>query len=251
MNGKIIISSFTKSVLEFICPKYKYLARDEDDFDGLQAYEEEPEKENNFDGAWDTYGGDSISLRFIQDNLPFIKWSDEKPWRIKEDILDVAIVINEHFDNTAGFIFFKLHSDSTLNTFKKSELIDYIHTVYHNWQCADSGYNNVMKYAEGLQKRIDELELKEKQWIETEKDYRDELKKLKSNPPLRFEELEIGMWVWDNKWKTYYTIRKFRGKNIYARYGRFVVDPYTDEQKVDNGWMGTFEENRFFRQQTS
>lgn len=70
------------------------------------------------------------------------------------------------------------------------------------------------------------------------------------NPPLKFEELEVGMWVWDNKWKTYYTIGKFRNKNIYARYVRFVVDPYTDEQKVDNnGWMGVFEENRFYRKE--
>lgn len=92
MNGKIIISSLAKQVLEYVYPKYKYLARDEDDFEGLQAYEEEPEKENNFNGAWDTNGGDYISLRFIQDELPFVKWSDKKAWRIKEDILDVAIV---------------------------------------------------------------------------------------------------------------------------------------------------------------
>ena len=92
MNKVIIISSLAKQVLEYVYPKYKYLARDQDDFDGLQAYEEEPEKENHFDGAWDTMGGDFISLRFIQDELSFVKWSDKKAWRIKEDILDVAKV---------------------------------------------------------------------------------------------------------------------------------------------------------------
>lgn len=95
MNKVIIISSLAKQVLEYVYPKYKYLARDQDDFDGLQAYEEEPEKENHFDGAWDTNGGDYISLRFIQDELPFVKWSDKKAWRIKEDILDVAKVGGE------------------------------------------------------------------------------------------------------------------------------------------------------------
>ena len=92
MNKVIIISSLAKQVLEYVYPKYKYLARDQDDFDGLQAYEEEPEKENHFNGVWDTNGGDYISLRFIQDELPFVKWSDTKAWRIKEDILDVAKV---------------------------------------------------------------------------------------------------------------------------------------------------------------
>lgn len=77
--------------------------------------------------------------------------------------------------------------------------------------------------------------------------FQEELINLKDNPPLKFEELKPGMWVWDNKWKTYYTIGKFRNKNIYARYVRFVVDPYTEESEVDYGWMGVFEENRFYR----
>ena len=38
MNKVIIISSLAKQVLENVYPKYKYLARDQDDFDGLQAY---------------------------------------------------------------------------------------------------------------------------------------------------------------------------------------------------------------------
>lgn len=119
MNKVIIISSLAKQVLEYVYPKYKYLARDQDDFDGLQAYEEEPEKENHFDGAWDTNGGDYSSLRFIQDELPFVKWSDKKAWRIKEDILDVAKV------------------------------------------------------------------------------------EVKENPPLKFEKLKEGTWVWDNYYKIY------------------------------------------------
>ena len=53
-----------------------------------------------------------------------------------------------------------------------------------------------------------------------------------SNPPLKFEELKAGMWVWDNKEKRYSKIESFAGIQIYFY-------DYTDD----------FEENRFYRKQ--
>lgn len=53
--------------------------------------------------------------------------------------------------NTAEFKHFKLHSDSTLKSFKKDELIDYIHMLYHNWGTCDESYYNAMNYAKKLQ----------------------------------------------------------------------------------------------------
>lgn len=72
-----------------------------------------------------------------------------------------------------------------------------------------------------------------------------------NNPPLKFEELEEGVWVWDDKYKTYYVIKKIgKGKSIFARYNRFVINEFTGElEEADCGWMGSFEENRFYRKE--
>lgn len=77
------------------------------------------------------------------------------------------------------------------------------------------------------------------------------LKEDNDNPPLKFEELKEDTWVWDNKYKTYYVIKKIgKGKSIFARYNRFVVNEFTDElEEADCGWMGSFEENRFYRKE--
>lgn len=53
--------------------------------------------------------------------------------------------------NTDEFQHFKLHSDSTLKSLKKDELISYIHMLYHNWSATDESYYNVMAYAKKLQ----------------------------------------------------------------------------------------------------
>lgn len=39
--------------------------------------------------------------------------------------------------NSLEFKHFKLYADSTLKNMTKDELISYIHTIYHNWQCSD------------------------------------------------------------------------------------------------------------------
>ena len=54
--------------------------------------------------------------------------------------------------NTDDFKHFKLHSDSTLKSLKKDELISYIHMLYHNWGACDESFCNVMEYAETLQR---------------------------------------------------------------------------------------------------
>lgn len=137
----------------------------------------------------------------------------------RNDLSTLHTLINEHFDNTLDFKHFKLHSDSTLMAFKKKELVDYIHMVYHNWQNADWCCNNVIKYAESLQKRIDELE---------------------SNPPLKFEELE-NSWVWDNKYKGYIFVGNYR--KLSKRYRMFHIN----DEDILYLTEDDFEENRFYR----
>ena len=59
-----------------------------------------------------------------------------------------------------------------------------------------------------------------------------------SNPPLKFEELKEGMWVWDNKMVLYISISKIIGKTIYAEDFIYGFDCY-----------GRYEKNRFYRKQ--
>lgn len=57
------------------------------------------------------------------------------------------------------------------------------------------------------------------------------------NPPLKFEELKAGDWVWDNKIKQYYQIScVFKDNREMATYG------------VMNGFV-LYEENRYYRKQ--
>ena len=86
-------------------------------------------------------------------------------------------LIEEHFYIPPIITAFKVYSDSTFQSFTKKELIEYIHTIYHNWKNACIVNERVIKMNYKLQSEIDEL---------------------KSNPPLKFEELKDGMVVWDN-----------------------------------------------------
>lgn len=60
----------------------------------------------------------------------------------------------------------------------------------------------------------------------------------RENPPLKFEELKEGMWVWDNYLQNYLQIRK-----LYEEDKKFC---YTSDY-----YCGTygFEENRFYRRE--
>lgn len=57
------------------------------------------------------------------------------------------------------------------------------------------------------------------------------------NPPLKFEELKEGDWVWDNKIKQYYKI-----SCVYKDNGILVTDGFMNKFIL-------FEENRFYRKQ--
>lgn len=61
------------------------------------------------------------------------------------------------------------------------------------------------------------------------------IESLTDNPPLKFEELHEGMWVWDNKWKTYKQIHHLSNRKEWSGFAL----SYTD-------WI-CFEENRYFR----
>lgn len=56
------------------------------------------------------------------------------------------------------------------------------------------------------------------------------------NPPLKFEELEVGMWVWDNKRKEWCVLAAFWKDAL----NRYYVSSLSDSP---------FEENRFYRKQ--
>lgn len=111
--------------------------------------------------------------------------------------------------NTDEFKHFKLHSDSTLESLTKRDLIDYIHMLYHNWQATDESYLNVMEYAG----------------------------KLSANPPLKFEELHEGIWVWDDHGNTYTQITKIKENRIFL-----------STCPLNDGWY-TYRDNRFYRRQ--
>lgn len=86
--------------------------------------------------------------------------------------------------NSLEFKHFKLYADSTLKNMTKDELISYIHVIYHNWKCAD-----IEK--ERLHKIICDLT---------------------NNQPYKFEDLKVGMWIYDNRIKEFSLIKKILTK---------------------------------------
>lgn len=73
-----------------------------------------------------------------------------------------------------------------------------------------------------------------------------ELDQLKSNPPLKFEELKVGMWVWDNKHKVYNCISRIY-VNLYPNINA-IQFKYLNET-TQWGYTIEFEENRFYIKQ--
>ena len=62
------------------------------------------------------------------------------------------------------------------------------------------------------------------------------------NPPLKFEELKEGMWVWDNKYKDYV---KFKRYDIDDVVGKLLIL----SKGYDDEFLRIFRENRYFRKQ--
>lgn len=54
--------------------------------------------------------------------------------------------------NSQEFKNFKLHTDSTLKSLKKDELISYIHMLHHNWSVADEQVEANKKWDKALDK---------------------------------------------------------------------------------------------------
>lgn len=77
----------------------------------------------------------------------------EKSCEILQQLIDL------HFNNSADFKHFKLYSDSYLQSskFKKGELIDYIHMLYHNWQACDNWCENLIKVNHELSNKTEVL----------------------------------------------------------------------------------------------
>lgn len=72
------------------------------------------------------------------------------------------------------------------------------------------------------------------------------------NPPLKFEELKEGMWVWDDKNKAYALVDKW------AETGSCLVDIYTmkisknpSNEIVDTIYKNKFENERFYCREVS
>jgi|GEM_PF-3184714 len=63
------------------------------------------------------------------------------------------------------------------------------------------------------------------------------IEELQANPPLKFEELKEGMWIWDNKWKEFRCIR-----HVSIKYRRLGFALYHTD------WIN-FEKNRFYRRE--
>lgn len=106
--------------------------------------------------------------------------------KFKEQMI---LKIKDHFEskeNTLEFKNFKLHANSTLKNMPKDELISYIHMLHHNWDVSDEQLFNVIEKIKTLQ---------------------DELDAIKNPQPYKFEDLKVGMWVWENKLKMCVKIR--------------------------------------------
>lgn len=64
------------------------------------------------------------------------------------------------------------------------------------------------------------------------------------NPPLSFDDLKAGMWVWDNKNKLYVQV-----DNDFNEGNGFIIIRYHEDSYKSNCERVQFKENRFYRRQ--
>ena len=136
-------------------------------------------------------------------------------------------LIEEHFkpkENTSEFKHFKLHSDSSLKNLTKVELIDYIKMLYHNWGVCDEQLKRIIDKAKELSDSNDELR-RQLYFIE----------------PYKFEDLKVGMWVYDIKVKWLFKIASVDIGIEALKHYVFIVENRDGSTSLIN-----FEENRFF-----
>lgn len=71
------------------------------------------------------------------------------------------------------------------------------------------------------------------------------LQELVDNPPLKFEDLHEGMWIWDDKTKSYiYIFKPLEWEPVRGiRYASHIITNSVE------GYYMDFEENRFYRRE--
>lgn len=127
------------------------------------------------------------------------------------DVLNFKKLIDEHYEVVKKIEWLK--EEMTEPVFN---LVFGTQEFFHNW------YQGVQIYS--AENTILQIKLR---------DY--------ENPqPLKFEELEEGMWVWDNKNHSWLKVIGFYGFNIHVQFG---IGIYKNDCYVE------YEENRFFRKQ--
>lgn len=104
----------------------------------------------------------------------------------------------------------------------------------------DKAFNLIFSNQEEVKKWLDRIRWHVKKCDELGR----ELDRLKSNPPLKFEELKEGMWIWDNYWEQYFEICE-----IYPDTKEFDILIHQNRINKLRYDPMKFEENRFYRKQ--
>lgn len=166
-------------------------------------------------------GCEKALARIVNDDYYFENdpYEEDKASAFDKDVDMIEQLIEEHFEpkeNTSEFKHFKLHSDSTLKNLTKVELVDYIKMLYHNWGVCDEQLKRIIDKAKELSDSNDELR-RQLYFIE----------------PYKFEDLKVGMWVYDSIEKLICQIGLISKNAIHREY----VDGTISDSP--------FEENRF------
>lgn len=148
------------------------------------------------------------------------KHLDSKQDIEKVEVLQGLIDKATQKENTLEFNSFKLHADGTLKNMLKDELISYIHVLHHNWSVSDEQLFNVIKINNKLQ---------------------DELDVIKNLQPYKFEDLKVGMWVYDIIWEECFEICE-----IFPKDNEIHVLIHQNRINVKRYEPIKFEEGRFF-----
>lgn len=133
----------------------------------------------------------------------------------------MILKIKDHFESkedTLEFKNFKLYKNNTLKSMSKDELINYIHVLHHNWSVSNEQLFNVIKIYNKLQ---------------------DELDVIKNLQPYKFEDLKVGMWVWDDKLNACFLIKELKPQSYWnvIIYANYLTDTFEEMH---------FEKNRFY-----
>lgn len=132
-----------------------------------------------------------------------------------------------------------LTKEECLNELENSRYLDVAIVNQDGWNEWNGAFESttIFKIFEQLTKEHFELIENFKQ---LEKNYDDLYDEVHNQKPLKFEELEVGMWVWDNKNHSWLKVVGFYGFNIHVQFG---IGIHKNDCYVE------YEENRFYRKQ--